>query len=304
MFSSNSFDMHLFDEHNRFLISFRAEHPDAARFRSLAETIRLVPESLDLARRFHDDMVPWFGNRSKEDDKTAFRIDLHETSIPDNLNLQSESPGDFNERDIEIGLHRAFDRDQVSRNPMRTDTRREFVDVLAATDMTVLLIQAKDSPINEAALNRSIVRKASTSSKQVEKAAAQLKGAIKHLRSAKSIEVVTGTQRSEVSTSGREMFGLVIVKELFDHDRPDCSRLVLSISQETGVPCLLLDYQEFQQLMFYRRTEESFVSTLRDVFSIALKHAAFHRSRFGLVAEGPVVHSPTDLGGKGKVSAP
>ena len=291
---SNSFDMHLFDEHNRFLISFRAEHPDAARFRSLAETIRLVPESLAVARRFHDDMVSRLGSRSKEDDKAAFRIDLHETSIPDNLNLPSENPGVYNELDIEMGLHRAFDLDKVCRNPMRTDTGLEFVDVLANTENSVLLIQAKDSPINAAALNRSIDRKASTSAKHIEKAAAQLKGAIKHLQSAKSIEVVTGTQRSDVSTSGREVFGVVIVKELFDHDRPACSQPVLSIFRETGIPCLLLDYPEFEQLMFFRRDEESLMKTLRENFSIACELGWFPRSRFGLVTEGPKVHSPSD----------
>ena len=291
--SSVSFDMHCIDEHNRNLISFRADNKDAARFRSLVETIRLVPESLELARQFHDDMVAWFGTRSTEDDNAAFRIDLLDTVLPDNLHPQNENPGDFNERDIEMGLHRAFIRDQVCRNPMRADTGREFVDVLAATENTVLLIQAKDSPINESTLSRTIDRKMSVAAKHVTKAADQLKGSINHLRSSSSIEIIIDGQRREISMSSREVFGLVVVKELFDQDRSALSRLVLSVYDETGVPCLLMDYLEFQQLTFFRRTEESFMDALRDIYSAARKHGLFPRSRFGLVEDGPIVYSPT-----------
>ena len=300
--SSNSFDMHFIDEHNRNLISFRAENPDATRFRSLAKTIRLVPESLELARRFHDDMVSWFGARSTADDNAAFRIDLVESVLPDNLHPQNESPGDFNEPDIEMGLHRAFNRDQVCRNPMREDTGREFVDVLAATAKTVLLIQAKDSPINESTLGRTIDRKKLISAKHVNNAATQLKGSIDHLRSSSSIGIITDGQRREVSMASRDIFGLVIVKELYDSERSACSRLVLSVFHDTGIPCLLLDYQEFQQLTFFRRTEESFVRTLSDIFSAALEHGLFPRSRFGLVEDGPIVYSPAGPAARGRIS--
>ena len=47
--SSDSFDMLFVDEHNRELIGFRAENPDAARFRSFVNTIRLVPGTLEIA---------------------------------------------------------------------------------------------------------------------------------------------------------------------------------------------------------------------------------------------------------------
>ena len=293
--SSDSFDMFFFDEHDRELISFRAGNPDAARFQSLAKTIRLVPGTLEIARQFHDDMMFWFGSRSTADDNAALRINLFETQLPDNLYPQNQTPGEFNERDIETGLHRAFRGDQVYRNPVRANEGREFVDVLVATEKTVLLIQAKDSPVNEATLNRTIDRKKATTEGHVKKAYAQLKGSIDHLRSGNSIEIITDGQRWDVSMSGREVFGLVIVKELFDPERPTCSQLALSVSEETNIPCLLLDYREFQQLTFYRSTEESFVGTLREIFSAAREHGLFPRSRFGLVADGPTVYSPQYL---------
>ena len=174
---------------------------------------------------------------------------------------------------------------------MRATEGREFVDVLVATAKTVLLIQAKASPITAEALSRTIDRKKATTAGHVKKAAAQLKGSI-NLRSGSSIEIITGGQRCEVSMSGREVFGLVIVKELFDPERPACSRLVLSVSEETGIPCLLLDYLEFQQLTIFRRTEESFVGALRGIFSAAREYGLFPHSRFGLVTYGPTVYSP------------
>ena len=293
--SSDSFDMFFFDEHNRELIGFRAENPDAACFRSLANTIRLVPGTLEIARQFHDDMMFWFGARSTADDSAALRINLFETQLADNLYQQSQTPGEFNERDIEIGLHRVFSGDQIYRNPMRARDGREFVDVLVATEKTVLLIQAKDSPITEATLSRIIDRKEATTEAHVKKAAAQLKGSINHLRSGSSVQIMTDGQHWDVSIPDREVFGLVIVKELFDPERSACSGLVISVSEETNIPCLLLDYREFHELTFFRPTEESFVGTLREFFSAACEHGLFPRSRFGLVADGPRVYSPLGL---------
>ena len=175
--SSDSFDIHFYDEHNRKLIGFRAENPDAARFRHFVNTIQFVPGTLEFARQFDNDMITWFGARSTAEDDASLSINLLETLPPDNLCEQGQtSPGDLNETDIEMCLHRAFSHDHVYRNPVRANDRREFVDVLVATERTVLLIQAKDSPVNEAALDRTIDRKKATTEKHVKKAAAQLKG--------------------------------------------------------------------------------------------------------------------------------
>ncbi len=288
--SLDSFDVHFFDQHNRKLIGFCAKNPDAARFREIVKTIRLAPSTLEFARQFYDDTISWFGERSTAEDDASFRIELLETLAPDNLHEQDQtSPGDLNEDDIETGLHRAFSADQVHRNPMRTDNAREFVDVLVATDRTTLLIQAKDSPATEETLDRTIARKKAVSRKHIRKAASQLKGSINHLRSGDSIEIITDGQPWELSSSWRQVVGLVIVKELFDHERLDCSRLVFSVFEETGVPCLLLDYGEFQELTFFRPSEESLVATLKQTFEAALDHGTFPRSRFGFVEEGPVV---------------
>ena len=294
--SSDSFDIHFFDEHNRELIAFRATNPDAARFRHFLNTIRFVPGTLEFARQFDNDMILWFRDRSTAEDDASLRINLVETLPPDNLSEQSQiSPGDLNERDIEMCLLRAFSYDQVYRNPVRADDGREFVDVLVATDSTVLLIQAKGSPVTEEAIVRPIDRKQATTDKHVRKAAAQLKGSINHLRSGNSIDIITDEQPRELSALGREVFGLVIVKELFDPERSACSQPVLSVLEETDVPCLLLDYMDLQELTYFRPTEESLVDTLRQTFAAAREHDSFPRLRFGLVADGPILHSLPDV---------
>ncbi|WP_423918514.1 hypothetical protein [Candidatus Poriferisodalis sp.] len=303
--SSDSFDIYFFDEYNRILVGFRAENPDAARFRHYVNTIRFVPGTLEFARQFDDDMILWFGTRSTAEDDASLRINLLEMPTVDNLQEQGQdSPGDLNEPDIEIGLHRAFNHDDVFRNPVRADNGREFVDVLVATKGTVLLIQAKDSPVTEASLERSIDRKKATTDKHVKKAAAQLKGSINHLRSGSSIDIITDGQPCELSSSGREVFGLVIVKELFGPERSACSRLVLSVFEKTDVPCLLLDYMEFQELTHFRPTEESLVGTLKQMFAAAREHGLFPRSRFGLVADGPTMHSLPDVAASWRNSPP
>ena len=303
--SSDSFDIHFYDEHNRKLIGFRAKNPDAARFRHFVNTIQFVPGTLELARQFDDYMISWFGTRSTFEDDASLRIDLLETLPPDNLSEQSQTPpGDLNERDIEMCLHRAFDYDQVYRNPVRADNGREFVDVLAATNKAVLLIQAKDSPVTEATLDRTIDRKQATTEKHVRKAAAQLKGSINHLLSDSSIDIIMDGQPCEFHVSGREVFGLVIVKELFDSERSACSRLVLSIFENTEVPCLLLDYADFRELTFFQLSEESLVDTLMQTFAAARHHGLFPRLRLGLIEDGPTMHSPPDVAVRRQMSPP
>ena len=198
--------------------------------------------------------------------------------FPDNLADHVDNPGDFNEPDIVAALHRTFSREQVLLNPVRADNGREFVDVLVTTTKTLLLIQAKDSPGTESALTRNLHRKRATASKHVSNAVGQLKGSINHLKSNEAIEVIADGQRRSISLSGRDVFGMVIVKEVFDPDRPDCSPPVLTVSKETGIPCLLLDHSEFQQLTFFQSTEEILVRSLREIFTSLISAGCSHEA--------------------------
>ena len=296
LLSSNSFYVHFFDEHNRELLGFRAENPNAHCFRVLSNSMRFVFPTLERARHVHNEMQDWFGVRSPSGDDAALTIHLRERLFPDCLAEHVDNPGDLNEPDIAMALYRSFRGDQIFLNPIRADNRLEFVDVLVATSKTVLLIQAKDSPSTESALTRKMTRKIDTTVNHVRKAARQLKGSINHLRSEDPIAIITDGKRRNVFMSGRDVFGLIIVKELFDLERPAFSPLVFNVFDETGIPCLVLDHAEFHQLTFFRTTEESFVGALEEIFLIAGAHDVFPRNRFGLVTEKSKVSS---LGGTG-----
>ncbi len=296
LLSSDSIYIHFFDEHNRELIGFRAENPHADHVRVLSNTMHFVNPTLERVRQVHNEMNSWFGTRSSSDDAAAFTIHLRERLFPDSLEESVANPGDLNEPDIAMALRRPFRVDQVFLNPIRTDNEREFVDVLVVTAKTVLLIQAKDSPSTELALTRKITRRINTTANHVNRAARQLKGSINHLLSGNPIEIITNGKCRKVSITGRDIFGLIIVKELFDLEQRTFSPPVFNIFGETGVPCLLLDHIDFHELTFFRTTEESFVGTLEEIFSVACAHDLFPRSRFGLVSGKSVV---SFLGGTG-----
>ena len=121
LLSADSFYVHFFDGHNRELLGFRAENPNAHRFRALSNTMRFVTLTLERARQVLDEMQLWFSARSPSDDTAAFTIHLRERLFPDSLEEKVENPGDLNEPDIATALHRSFRGDHVFTNPIRAD---------------------------------------------------------------------------------------------------------------------------------------------------------------------------------------
>ncbi|WP_419949024.1 chlororespiratory reduction 6 domain-containing protein [Candidatus Palauibacter sp.] len=277
--SEPSFDIHIFDEHDRELLGFRANNRNFAHLRSLLNTAQFPTVTVDLACQFDDQLRTWFGDRSPTDDASACTITLHEELFPPNPILWRPNPGDLSEQDIAGVMQRPFSRDHVYLNPTRADNAREFVDVLVATDKTLLLVQAKDSPNTEAALTRTIHRKQATAVQHIKKASAQLRGSIRHLQSADLIEIVASGERLKLSALDREVFGLVIVRELFDPERPVYSSLFFGVLDDTDIPCLLLDYAELLELAFFRPSEDGFVDALWRVFTVACEQGVFPRSR-------------------------
>ncbi len=292
LFSADtSFDIHFFDDHDRELLGFRAENPNASRFRALSSKFVFVPFCLARARQFHDEMQFWFGDRSTSDDEAAFTIHLREPLFPDTLAEIVDNPGDANELDIATALLGAFGEDQALSNQARADNGREFVDVLVATAKHLLLIQAKDSPNTQLALDRRIRRKMATSIKHIKKATGQLKGSIDHLRAHERIEITMGDQRCNVSLADRDVFGVVIVKEVFDSERPTCIQPVLEVFGETRIPCVLLDYAEFRQLEIFDK---------RDFFFFILRVGVANGPRSGRTNKSWCKAGPRRLPTKGK----
>ena len=287
--SSGSFDVHFFDQSDRELLAYRAENEDAARFRALSDSIQFLAPSVAHGLEALKGMMTWFAHRQASDDKEALDIRLREPLLPDNLYLQDYRPhstsfhgskgpmdttlerrnaGHFGEGDVVLELHRAFTGDEIFLNPARVDTGREFVDVLVVTEKALLLVQAKDSPNTEAALDRNLDRKRATTMSHVKKAADQLRGAIRHLRTADPLRVTTTGEQHSISSSGRDIWGLIVVQELFDPDRGSYGPMVLDIFNRTGVPCLLLDFGELHEFLYFRPDREELFSTFDDVFNV------------------------------------
>ena len=294
LLSSDCIYVYFFDEQNRELLGFRAESSAAHRFRAHPKLMNFLPESLNRASQIVDELLIWFGNRTQIDDAKSFPIDLHERMFPDDLDEDPDNPGDLDERDIASALSGPFGSKHVFQNPIRADSDREFVDVLVETTKSVLLIQAKDSPTTDVAITRHMKRKRANTIKRVKKAVRQLKGAISVLNSAEYIDIISQGCNSRLGISNREVFGLVIIDELFDPDRSVYSSLIRELSNEKGIPSVLLDHSEFQQLTFFRDTEDSFMSALRDIFAALQRHDTLPRSTFGLRTGESVVRELRD----------
>ncbi|PSO13660.1 hypothetical protein FB595_103228 [Sphingobium sp. AEW010] len=303
LLSSDHFKIHFLDEHNRELLGYSAKNDDAPRFRAFAETMNFLPFSFHLARDFLDQMPDWFGRRTTLDDEQSFAIHLQEPLFPEDLYISDVRPevnsyhgkktnmhtvlerddaGHFSELDIVHALHRTFASDQIYLNPIRPDDGKEFVDVLVITASAILLIQAKDSPNTERALQRSIERKKSTVVSHLTKATAQLRGSISYAQQNHSLTFLTNGIVHKIDVGRRDIIGLIVVKELFMNEFSVYTPPVMGIFDDTGIPCFVLDYPELHNYTLHLRTEDAFIGALEQVFKVARERGEFPRLRFGL----------------------
>ena len=300
---SQAFDIHFLDEHDRELLGYRANNRTVARFASMRDTIRLASPTYIPTPKIDDQMMSIFSRRSPDDDTNAMVVELAEELFPSNFIildarpehnahmgamgstftvLERENPGPSSESDIVKCLRRVFPSDPVFLNPLRADNGKEFVDIMVATSINLLLIQAKDSPNTKEALRRPIERKITTVRRHLKKATSQICGSIHHLRSNDPLAVQCGGSRHTITPGDLNVFALVIVKELFSTEYKHYSQLAFGVLENTGVPCIIQDYSEFHNLTYHRRSEESFIETLERIMTFALHHGEFPRSRFWL----------------------
>jgi hypothetical protein len=300
--SQYMFDLYFFDENSHELMGVSAHLADTERFRQTLSSFTFPAFDQNKLHATNAAMSDWFGLRDASDDALAFEVRLGERLYPDDLmiidardeaydfqgsegqvmltSLEREEPGAFQERDIIALLRRCFLGDRVFLNPVREDTGKELCDILVVSENVVLLIQAKDSPNTEASLGRSINRKKTTIRGHVEKAARQLSGAIGHVLGRDSIVLQTPSGPGFVDIDDRSVFGLVVVRELFDDDFKPCSAPVLAVAQETGLPCVLVDYAALHTMTLYLSSEERFVGGFLQMFEVGSKFGEFPKPRF------------------------
>ena len=285
LLSLERFEVYFFDEHNRELLGYRVRNDQATNFRLISSSIRLAsPDKfLEYDHRtgwFDDEMSHWFEKRDSPDDDKALLIDFDEALFPDDAILEREAPGPLSELDIVQALLRVFAGSQIYLNPIRPDDGKEFVDILAVTSKNLFLIQAKDSPNTEAILNRSIARKKAIAVSHLKKAIAQMRGSISYTQSCIPLKIVVDNERHEIPIGSSDVVGLIIVKELFNDEFAVYSPLAFKLFEETGVPCLIMDYPQFHAYTLKRRNEVSFIQTLTHVLAFARENNEFPRVRF------------------------
>ena len=296
--AQNKFELYFFDEHNRELMGVNAINADFERFSSEISKASFVelnrPEIWTVIKRLDDR----FGMRDSNDDACAYTISLEERLYPDDLcitdirnqffgfndseqsiamvSLEREGdPGPMQERDIAIMMGRVFDSNGIYINPYRNDTNKELTDILVVTDKNILFIQAKDSPNTEEILSRSIDRKRKTIRSHIKKASDQLQGALTYARDNGCVVIKSADKPITISLAERQLVGLVLVREMFDDDYPECSSPVLKVVRSLELPSVLLDYAGLHIMTQNLTSPMRFINGLFNMLDVGLDNNAF-----------------------------
>ena len=300
--SQDMFDLYFFDENGRELMGVSAHLTETERFRHDLSSLTFPAFDKNELNATYAAMSDWFGLRDASNDALAFEVCLGARLYPDDLmfvdaraeaygfqgsegqvmmtSLEREEPGAFQERDILDLLRRCFSDDGIFLNPVREDTKKELCDILVVGEDVLLLVQAKDSPNTEISIRRSINRKKAATRGHIKKAARQLQGAISHALGRDRVVLQTPSGPRIVDIANRQVIGLVVVREMFDDDFKPCSAPVLAVAQETGLPCVLVDYPALHTMAFYLSSEERFVGGFLQMFEVGLKFGEFPKPRF------------------------
>jgi len=295
--------VHLFDEHGREFLGYRAqvEIPLLAKVRlEHAGFIEITHESLHAA---HEQAMHWFGLRKEEDDADAIQISFLEPLFPEDVviidarpdlyqfngakglghtSLERAEPGPYQEIDIILLLQRIFDPQQIYHGPKRCHDGEEIADVIVITDTTCLIVQAKDSPNTEQTLGRTLKRKKLVSEHMLNSALRQLKGAVNYIDRTRPLRMLIDGKEIVIDIGNRNVISLALVRELFVDMYDEYSRALFDFFNVIDLPCIALDYGELHQYTTFCEDEASFLGAYFQVFEQARELNSFPRLRFGL----------------------
>ena len=293
-------EVYFFDEHNRELAGYVAELtvPQPTHELLLWNTLPAFdPSSLGVRL---DRMSQWFGLRSADDDGRAIQISFSESLVPEDLfiidarpesktyvgggkvnmsQLERENPGPFQERDIAQLLRRSLPEAQIYVGALRVDNGKELTDVLVLTEKSLLVVQAKDSPNTAKVAGNTIARKKATAQHSLQKALSQLSGASRYCRATDLLKVSIESEVIEIAIVGRQLRGLVVVKELFADEYSQYSELLRASADHALIPCVALDYGELSQWTAYLHGEDALFEAFDRVFEHGMRTGAFPRLR-------------------------
>lgn len=300
LFLSPKVDVHFFDEVGREMLSYRAtfatskSHRDALRGAVLPSAVNLNQAHI------LDSLKEWFELSGPMDDQRAIKVTFDEPLMPEDIiyfdmrpenhsyhgspgfssfTLEREVPGRPQELEIISLLERTFNSDCIYLAPERTYDQEEMVDILVVTEKSVLLIQAKDNQNLESTINQTIERKKSAAAKALKSGVVQVKGAITYLRRASPFVVLIDGKEVEIDVEGKAVYGLVVVKELFDDSYDSYTPQMIELYKKTKVPCIPLSYGELHNYTRFIHGDDEFFKAFMKVFDHGLDTGAFLRLR-------------------------
>ena len=310
LFLSREVDVHFFNELGWEMLAYRAEFKSTKKHRDLLRST-VLPSVRGLNQgAILTEMMNWFSNTLVEDDHDAIRVVFKEKLMPDDVihidtsddshkyhgaplvsatPLEREEPGPYQEKEIIALLHRVFLASEIYLAPLRVYDKEEMVDILVVTEKSVLLIQAKDSPNIEKIINNKISRKMNASHKALKVAIGQIKGAITYMRRFSDFVVLVDGEEVRLDLSGKSIYGLAVIKELFNQEYDAYTPPVLELYSKTNIPCIPLSYGELHQYTSYLDNEDSFFEAFMKVFNHGLQSGMFPRLR--ILPAGAIVNN-------------
>lgn len=297
VFSQKEFEIYFFDEHNREFMGVKATNEDANRFREEMGQAKFPAFNSHPFQKLLSKFQEQFSVRDESDDARSYTINLGERLYPDDFlimdtrttqhgyladpttvvttSLEREEPGAMQEHDIAVMLGKVFQEADVYLNPYRRDTDRELTDVLVVNESIILFVQAKDSPNTKGILRRSIDRKRTTIRSHIKKATDQMQGALTYARDNKGLELSYQGNDIDIPLNGRQMVGLIVVREMFDDDYIECSAPILKVVHHLDLPISLIDYAGLHVMSQHLLTGPSFINCLYDMLDMALDNDEF-----------------------------
>ena len=298
LFQSPKVDVHFFDEVGREMLSYRATFKTTKNHR---DTLRsaVLPSAVGLNQaeilRF---LTEWYKLSGPKDDERAIRVTFDEPLMPEEViyfdlrpenhsyhgspgfssfTLEREVPGLPQELEIISLLERTFKSNEIYFAPKRTYDNEEMVDILVVTEKSVLLVQAKDNQNLESNVNKTIEKKKSAAVKALKSGVGQVKGAISYLRRAVPFVVIIDGREVEVDVQGKKVYGLVVMKELFDDSYESYTPQMIELYKKTEVPCIPLSFGELHNYTQFIRGDEEFFKAFMKVFDHGRETGAFLR---------------------------
>lgn len=279
---SKEFDVHFFDEHARERVAYTVKNVD---FEHAKKTFAVAPASLQAttAKESYQATVNWFGLRTPEDDANSLRIPLEEKLYNDNFSiidlgdahtnrlyfpkpsgLVREIAGPELEEDIAQCFSRSFKNGMIFIGPMKKNNK-ELADIVVVEENNVILVQAKDSPNNEAMLSRSIERKSRASRALAEKGFSQVKGAIRSVQT-DGLKIENEFVRINMHPENINLYAILVIKERF----PDSYRWYYEksseITRDKGVMTVLLSYRQLHEITHHMESGKDFIGAITQMY--------------------------------------